>query len=319
MSMLVRADRTLMKMRMAVFGCVLGVLVAACGQSGSTISGNDDALAFVDPAAITEIEAPIPVAQRTESGVLEYFAALDWLSDPLLDPSGVVREHFASVGYLDETGAMQLGRNDGRGAWWSPDFVSGDDPLFDLANPSTETHPVVNYDYSCGDGRNAYVSHYVHEHEEFHNAWQREDFLGEVDRDPNKNKATRIPLDASGSFGHLRVTGVGGPFAGGEYAWSERVGFPEFEDGWLSYGYYQYFGFVDQDGTEVTVQITAPSFDFVDGWDDRFENDPSPSILTEGFELEDILQHERVQSRFECGRELANRLAPIVAALDTRN
>ena len=308
-----------MKMRMAVFGCVLVAVVSACGQSGSTISGNDDALAFVDPAVVTEIEEPVPVELGAESGVLEYFASVDWLSEPMLDPSDVVRAHFASPGYPNETGAIQFGRHDLRGAWWAPGFVSWDDPLFDLANPSTETHPVVNYDYACGDGLNAYVSHYVHEHTEFHNAWQREDFLGEVDHDPNSHEATVVPVNDVGTFGHLRLTGVAGPLAGGEYAWSESVGIPEIEDGWLSYGYYQYFGFVDQDGTEVTVQITAPSFDFVDGWDDRFGNDPSPSILTEGFELEDILQHERVQSRFECGRELANRLAPIVAALDTRN
>ena len=133
-------------MRMAVFGCVLVAVVSACGQRGSTISGNDDALAFVDPAAITEIEAPIPVAQGTESGVLEYFASVNWLSEPVLDPSDVVREHFASAGYPDDTGAEQFGRHDLRGAWWSPGFVSWDDPLFDLANPSTGTHPVVNYD-----------------------------------------------------------------------------------------------------------------------------------------------------------------------------
>ena len=134
-----------------------------------------------------------------------------------------------------------------------------------------------------------------------------------------------IPLDAKrgltlekdpfSNVGYLRPTSVGGPWAGAEYVLTQGPGSVLTQGGWLRYGFYQYFSFLDVEGTEVTVQVMAPSFDFPAGWMDL--DDDSPSILDGDAEPLELVDHEVVQSRFACGRELANRLAPITASLDT--
>lgn len=296
---------------------VFGVALAACGN-GSQAGEAAEGLPFLDPEEITIDEAPMPVAVGVETGVAEYFASLDWLSDPTLGPDGVVRDNFAGLLYPDENGTTQVGRHNQRGPWWRPRFIpSSDDPLFDLGVETTETHPVVNYDYTCADGRSAYVSHYVHEYDEFTKAWTRDDFLGTTSYDETDNRISfrRVGVDpANSDIGYLRTTGVGGPFAGAQYALTVGED-SRGETGYLSYGYYQYFSFTNEDGTEVEVQVTAPSFDFPDGWMDIDDN--SPSILDGDADPFDLINHEQVQARFECGRELANRLAPVIAALNT--
>lgn len=285
----------------------------------------------VDPTQVASETEPIAVARGAESGVREYFAAVDWLSDPSLGPDGAVRDPFTDALYFDGPDYEQVvGRNSGRTQWWFPRFRNADDPYSDRANATTDIHPVVTYDYSCTDGRQAFVSHYVHDDAAYRGAWKRPDFLGEVDHDPSTNRVTlsvetNDPESFRTDIGYLRPTGVGGgPLAGAEYALtlgeiSESTGIPlipgTFVEGYLQYGFYQYFSFVDDGGTEVEVQIIAPSLDFPDGWLDL--EDESPSILTGNADPFDFVDHEDVAARFDCGVELANRLAPVIAALDT--
>lgn len=303
-----------MRRILVLFGLTAGLALAACGDEPGAQRAD---FVHLDPTEVTPAEA-ITVQEGSATGVVEYFAALAWLSEPSLGPDAVVRDNFASLVHLDENNEVAGGRNDGRTQWWSPWFLTTDDPLYDLANPTTQTHPVINYDYTCADGRTAFVSHYVHEQEDFRRSWARDDFLGDPDHDRSTNRATLHsidPDDSATNFGYLRPTNVGGPFGGAEYVLA--IG-PEGENpqaGALRYGFYQYFSFVDVQGVEVEVQITAPSFDFPDGWLDI--DDAAPSVLDGDPNPFDLLDHERVLSRFDCGRELANRLAPVVSALDT--
>ncbi len=93
----------------------------------------------------------------------------------------------------------------------------------------------------------------------------------------------------------------------------ERNSFGSLPPGSIRYGHYQYFSFTDPDGIEVDVLVQAPSFDFPE---DSPIEDTNPTITTESTNPMVLVDHERVQARFECGRELAKLIAPIVESLD---
>ena len=293
----------------------LSILAAGCGTGPTEV-----VLDVIDPATLAPDEyVSVEPEMGAETGVIEYFANVDWLETGALEPKGAILDHLAGFWHPQDDGVMTAGRHNGRGPWWRPGFMSGQDPLFDLANTATDTHPVINYDYRCADGRMAYVSHYVHETEEFRRSWQRPDFIGEIADEGTPTTAHRpIGLD-SFRYGFLEVTGVAGPYAGGFYVLSPRLDLDESgvsdSELLIYYGFYQYFGFTTADGEQVEVQISAPSLDFPDEHPTA-EIDNARSILTGPTDPLDLVDHEAVQARFQCGQELANRLAPIVAGLD---
>lgn len=319
-----------MRRKCVFFGLIASLILAACAGGAGTARSE---IVHVDPARVTSDLQPVAVEQGDETGVLEYFAAIEWLSEPRVEGEGAIRGPLSDLLYLDESGQGAFGRNNGRTPWWVPRFETPNDPYSEGADTTIDTHPVVSYDYACPDGRLAFVRHYVHDDERYIDAWKRPDFLGQVDHNPATNQAT-ITLEYVDSeqsvteVGYLRPTDVGGgSFAGAEYAitlgeMSEMTGIPLFPglfaEGYLKYGFYQYFSFVDEGGTTVEVQIAAPSLDVPDGWlDFELEHD-SPSILTgNSIDPLDFVDHDDVEARFDCGAELANRLAPVIAALNT--
>ena len=289
----------------------VGLIVAACG---STQVADVTALAYSDEIV------PVEVGIGAESGVREYFAAIDWLSEPTPGVEELIPDHFPTISYLEPDGEYAQGpvRHDGRGTWWFPMFLALDDEAHERSNITTQTHPVISYDYECSDGRLAYATHFVHDTAELRKSWTRDDYLGMVERDPDTGEASLTWREGERVMeAFLNPTGQFGPFAGAEFLIrpiEDPDEPPPFLDpDWVSYGFYQYFSFTDADGVEVEVQISAPSFDFPDGWQDL--DDPSPTIFTGGTEVLELAAHPRVQSRFECGRELAERIAPIINGL----
>lgn len=183
----------------------------------------------------------------------------------------------------------------------------------------SDSHPSVNYSYDCADGHQAFVTHYVPADPRVQQAWQRDDFLGIVTENADDGSyffdAKQNP--DSGLDGYLEPTGLGGRYAGADYIHTfvspETNSFVSIPSGSIRYGHYQYFSFTDQDGIEVDVLVQAPSFDFPE---DSPIEDTNPTITTESTDPMVLVNHERVQARFECGRELAQLITTIVESLD---
>lgn len=98
--------------------------------------------------------------------------------------------------------------------------------------------------------------------------------------------------------------------------------------GTIRYGRYQYLSFTDSNGLEVEVLIQAGSFDYPEGWDEQIIADDAfldtfdtalrndDTITTASTDPMILVDHERVQARFECGQELVDLMTPIITSLD---
>ena len=198
------------------------------------------------------------------------------------------------------------------------------------------THPTVSYNYDCDNGHRAFASHFIREDPADRKPWLRDDFLGETESDESGRLTATTPdgLRYSGFFEFTSESP--GPYSGANYIheiaehdlpdWLRPVSYDP--KGTIRYGRYQYLSFVDAEGLEVEVLIQAGSFDYPDGWDDQVIASDSriepldttlvndSTITTASTDPMVLVNHERVQERFECGQELVDLLTPIVAALD---
>jgi hypothetical protein len=176
------------------------------------------------------------------------------------------------------------------------------------------SHPAITYTYECPDGRPAYVTHFAHADPAFINSWQREDYLGDLTTNTAGETTFVRPLDIDPPTvyrGVLHPTKLGGPLAGADYIHRIEDGDTPFSaQNWIRYGHYQYFTFTDG-AIIVDVLVQAPSMDHRD---ERAPED-TPTITTDSVEPLVLVDHERVQARFDCGHELSELIATAIQRL----
>lgn len=253
-----------------------------------------------------------PSKAPAEIGAAVYFDGVEGLSEATLGLN--LPDHFAQ---------FALPRDNERGTLIVPLYLSEErlDELFLQVSGASSLRPTVSYTYECADGRMAHVDHFVRGLPEFHKPWERTDFYGEVTTaaDGGTTLATVFRVDL---FGHFDSTGVSGQFGGAEYALKlglRPIVDPEAVELGLLYGFYQFYSFVDEEGVEVEVLVTAASYDIAtEGI--QVEVDPEfdlgETILDGPVNPLDLVDNEVVQARFACGRELNDLIAPVVASLD---
>ena len=316
---------------MKKLAAVLFVLVAGACTNGDdvesaseTVNSEVNSSTTVTPTSDAPAEVP-PQDDLSPEGLF-YFADVDFLSEG--ERVEYVPDEFALGGVLDEANALVgVARVNERWVLSVPEFPADLGPFGESGRfgAFVATHPATSYSYECADGRHARVDHFVRDIEDSRTLWTEDSFLGDVtvgeqpfeltfyeagDRDgylANENPA---------NWGYLRPTGEGGPFAGAEYI-HRRFSLPSEEESdtaVLRYGFYQYFSFIDADDVEVEVLVSAATFDFTQ--DFQSLNDPSPTITSNSSDPFELVDHEMVQARFDCGREAAELIAPVVAALD---
>ena len=124
---------------------------------------------------------------------------------------------------------------------------------------------------------------------------------------------TDVPTGAN--LGVLELTAEADDSLGGaEYI--HTIGKDRTNGAFIQYGFYQYYSFTDHDGVEVEVLVTAASFDYdlsaainlvapatspiSELSDEEVVELVGETITSETVEPLALIDHERVQSRFEC-------------------
>lgn len=321
-----------------VFVCA--IVVAACSSPGSenlTSGGGEQSVASQSSPAES---VPQTAAFVEGTDVRAYFDSAGFLSEPEI--TGRVPNQFAgrSANPLVD---FDFSRTNIRASGFNPRFLTEQEinqkiNEWDIAAAS---HPNVTYVYECSDGRHAHVDHFVRDDIELRNVWQRDDFFSEVAIHEPTGQTTFWPYEQEPGpdgeqlidslIGVLQPTNTSpGPYSGAEYIY--RTSIDTTFGAFLFYGFYQYYSFVDQDGIEVEVLVTAASFDYdraaydsviapfavetLEYTDAELDEIVGETIAADSVEPLELIDHERVQARIECGRELDALVAPLIAELD---
>ena len=294
-----------------------------------------------DDSASTSVPAPTSPPQRDfvpGTEVLAYFADSEFLTSPEITER--VPNQFAGSSANPIDRSYDFSRSNIRAAGFVPYFLPLDAvrQRVNEWDDATATHPAVSYRYQCADGRQAHVDHFVRNDPGLSNVWQRADFLGEVSVDETTGETSfAAQFDTEGAQPNGSLLGVLQPLGDPEspYSGAEHIhttGEDRSAEVFLQYGFYQYYSFTDQDGVEVEVLVSAASIDYntaaidnilrvvlaplVGASDEEIADAVGETVTGETVNPLELINHQRVQARIDCGRELNALIAPLISELD---
>ena len=299
----------------------LAFLTIGCTSAASTAANTNDQTAdsntsSVPPRAI----ANAPDSERPPryfEGVEGLSEAQEWTSSSHHWPS-----FYSNV------------RSDDRSIYLEPMNIDvfGDE----YQTASSARYETITHSYVCTNGQTAFVEHFVRAAPAERKPWAKDNFFGET-RIADDGRFTTASPDGRIYEGYFEFTDdAPGPYSGANYIHELTAhNLPDYAKpvsydptGAIRYGRYQYLSFTDANGLEVEVLIQAGSFDYPKGWDEQIVADDAfldtfdtslrndDTITAASTDPMILVNHERVQARFECGQELVDLMTPIITELD---